>query len=289
MGPESTGAILVASSLLLASISFILTQNRVKERLQALKLSLPWEKEKEENKPSQWEKWRQQLPFWPSYQAYYESSRQLLSLGKKSPLLDYFLAWDPLALKSFAWLLVLSLLSGLWLGLWGIGLPFVLAVLPQLWVWQVSQARRRQLTGELTRMIDYLTILLLHGPTLRQALEEVSQKKGYLNQAIATALRHDVTGEKSGAVLQRLAHALNWPQLDSFAAALLQAETLGTPLIETLRGQARSIRRTRRQQLERRINLLPLGLTVITVLFLLPPILVVVLLPNIIGFLRSPW
>ncbi|MCL4426523.1 MAG: type II secretion system F family protein [Firmicutes bacterium] len=285
---ELVGAVLASLSLFLSILVLGSKGFRRADRLKRLESVGSWFNSG--RKSPLW--WEERLASFPPLQAYHSFRRNSLAVLRVeagADLLTRLAIWEPLSENARLVLqllvfLVASLISPLLalslLGVW---------LLPDLWLWRTSQIRRREMIGELIRIIDHLTISLVNGPNLRQALDEVARREGRLNLAIAQVLRQDVSGGKVGTLLQGLGRELGLPQLESFAVSLLQAETLGTPLAEILQRQARAMRRERRQSLEKRINLLPLGLTLITVVFLLPPILVVVLLPNVIGFLRSSW
>lgn len=72
-------------------------------------------------------------------------------------------------------------------------------------------------------------------------------------------------------------------------SGLVDAERLGTRYADTLRDQTSLARDLGRQEMERRLNLVPVKLMMVTMFFMLPPILIVIVLPNLLTVLRSNW
>lgn len=70
---------------------------------------------------------------------------------------------------------------------------------------------------------------------------------------------------------------------------LVQAEVLGTPMSTVLTALAEEADDEARQESEHRFNALPIKLSLVTVAFLLPPVLIVAIVPHLLVFLRSRW
>jgi pilus assembly protein TadC len=79
------------------------------------------------------------------------------------------------------------------------------------------------------------------------------------------------------------------PGADRLAAMLVQCEVLGTPVAATLDSLALESSVLERQEMEARFNALPLKMSLVTVFFLLPPVLVVSIAPHVLLFLSSQW
>ena len=86
--------------------------------------------------------------------------------------------------------------------------------------------------------------------------------------------------------------SLSWRKTASLwleaRSMLVQAE-VGTPVSTVLSALAQEAEDGERHELEQRFNALPLKLSVITVVFLLPPVLIVAIVPHLLIFLRSQW
>jgi tight adherence protein C len=72
-------------------------------------------------------------------------------------------------------------------------------------------------------------------------------------------------------------------------ATLVQAESLGTPVADALNALSQEYYILEQQMFETRLNALPLKLSIITVLFLLPPILIISIAPHILAFFNAGW
>ncbi len=78
-------------------------------------------------------------------------------------------------------------------------------------------------------------------------------------------------------------------QAKRMASTLMQAEVLGTPVSIVLRSLSEEAQDALHQEEQERFNSLPVKLSVVTVIFLLPPVLIVSIVPHILTFLRSRW
>ena len=79
------------------------------------------------------------------------------------------------------------------------------------------------------------------------------------------------------------------PSVRGLANTLVQTEKYGTPLAQALRVLAAEFRDTRMMKAEEKAARLPATLTIPMVLFILPPLFVVLLGPAIIQGLRSTF
>ena len=113
---------------------------------------------------------------------------------------------------------------------------------------------------------------------------------------IGGALRHELDkasvrvagGMQLSAALKALAND-GVPGAERLRALLLQCEVLGTPVAEVLQALALEAATVERQEVEGRFNSLPLKMSIVTVLFLLPPVLIVSIAPHVLAFLNSRW
>ena len=70
---------------------------------------------------------------------------------------------------------------------------------------------------------------------------------------------------------------------------LAQAEALGTPVSDVLETLSKEYYVFEKQSFESQLNSLPVKLSVITVVFLLPPVLIVSVMPHVLSFVRASW
>jgi tight adherence protein C len=112
-----------------------------------------------------------------------------------------------------------------------------------------------------------------HGP-LRESLEKVVVRlhSGMSLPAALAAMEKDGIDEA-----RRL------------RATLAQAESLGTPVASVLEALAAEYYTSEKQRFESKLNSLPVKLSVITVIFLLPPVLIISVMPHVLSFIGAGW
>ncbi|NLC15418.1 MAG: type II secretion system F family protein [Firmicutes bacterium] len=112
-----------------------------------------------------------------------------------------------------------------------------------------------------------------HGP-LRESLEKVVVRlhSGMSLPAALAAMEKDGIDEA-----RRL------------RATLAQAESLGTPVASVLEALAAEYYTLEKQRFESKLNSLPVKLSVITVIFLLPPVLIISVMPHVLSFIGAGW
>lgn len=150
-----------------------------------------------------------------------------------------------------------------------------------------AAARRR----ELAAWLDLLILEVEAGVGLRQAVEEASrQARGRLRPVLEAVLRDLGMGATLvEAVASQSAASGLGEEWRFLVRGLRLGQRFGTPVAESLRQLAGDIRRRQRQDLELKMNLLPVKLGLVGLLFFFPPLLVLLVLPNVLQFLRSPW
>ncbi len=68
---------------------------------------------------------------------------------------------------------------------------------------------------------------------------------------------------------------------------LSQAESLGTPISDVLEALSAEYYTLERQRFESKLNSLPIKLSLITVVFLLPPVLIISVMPHVLSFIQK--
>ncbi len=148
-----------------------------------------------------------------------------------------------------------------------------------------AEARR-----ELAAWLDLLILEVEAGVGLRRAVEEASlQARGRLRPVLAAVLRDLGMGMTLVEAMEaRTATGLE-EEWRSLVRGLRLGQRFGTPLADSLRQLAGDLRRRQRQDLELKMTLLPVKLGLWGILFFFPPLLLLLVLPNVLQFLRSPW
>ncbi len=177
-------------------------------------------------------------------------------------------------------------------------LPFVfvpaLAVLgglaPVEWFRARARVRQRSILSDLAGVLDLLAVCADGGLSLGKAVELVAARApGSLGDELRRTVQEMAAGRPAGPALQAMARRIDLPAVSLLVGALLRAEELGTPLTAVLRQQASAARAQKRHAFERSLATLPLKLTLCTLCFIFPTLFVLVVLPNLLWFIRARW
>lgn len=162
--------------------------------------------------------------------------------------------------------------------------------LPVLWVSRQAIQRQRRAREGLPDAIDMLLVCVEAGLSLGAGLERVGREIGrahpVLGEELGDVSRAIQAGRGREEALRDLAERLAIDEMSSLVGMLIQTEALGTSLAQGLRVHAEDIRRKRFLRAEERANKLPVQITLPLGLFILPTLMIVVLTPVIIRFVR---
>lgn len=149
------------------------------------------------------------------------------------------------------------------------------AAAPQLWLIRKRGLWRDEIDRELPNALDLLCITVTAGGTLEFGVRTVAERtEGALADAFGEAVEAAEFVPMTTA-LQRLAENAGVRSLSVFVASLIQAERSGMAIADILAAQAVSVRTARRQQIEERINKIPLQMTFPMMLIFFSTLLVV--------------
>ncbi|MCY3620826.1 MAG: type II secretion system F family protein [Gammaproteobacteria bacterium] len=196
-----------------------------------------------------------------------------------------------------AGLIVLSpLVPGL-LG-WGAGLVggllfgAILNLVPELVVMRLAASRTHRIHTALADAFDLLIVCLESGLTFERALQRtVADLKSFqpdlANELRQASLDMSVHGRTREDALGRLATRLDSREFRDLATTVSQSERHGTPLTESLRKLASSVRVQAIASMQARLARLPVLLILPTLAFVLPGIMVIVGGPAFVRLVQS--
>lgn len=233
------------------------------------------------------------LPALAAWQARWVSPAWERELKKK---LVYFPRW---AQRSGAeWLAAkeLSLLAGLLLG-WLLGAGWLVTLglaaagffLPDLWLKERDQLRRRRTLQELPSALDLLASCMEAGLSFEQAVGVFMERghRGYLAAEFRELLRAIQMGQSRRDALAAMAQRVDDAVFGTFVTALVQAERLGVSVAATLKTQAAQLRTKRSQEIEKQALEAPVKLLFPLVLFIFPVVFLVLFGPIVIHLLQG--
>jgi len=157
---------------------------------------------------------------------------------------------------------------------------------PDIYVRNAATKRRNALRKGVPDTLDLLVICAESGQSLDGALSRVSGECGLFCPEMAeeltiTSIELGLMPERRTA-LENLSRRTGVPELRSVINALIQTEKYGTPLAHALRVLASEYRQDRLMRAEEKAARLPAILTVPMIIFILPPLFVVLLGPAIL-------
>lgn len=173
----------------------------------------------------------------------------------------------------------LAVLAILFLAIFGFMLPDILLK-------NQTQKREEVLRKAMPDALDLLVICAEAGLSLDASLERVSREIGPSCAELAeeiglTAVELSFFPERAKA-LQNLADRVALPGVVALVNTLIQTEKYGTPLAQALRVLSTEMREERMMAAEAKAAKLPATLTIPMILFILPPLFIVLLGPAVI-------
>lgn len=177
-------------------------------------------------------------------------------------------------------------LQPLWKAAAALGATVFGAYLPDILVYNAAQKRRDAIRKALPDALDLMVICAEAGLSLDATLMRVAQEMEKTAPELSDEF--SLTGLELGflpdrrTAMQNLAKRTDLTVLRGMVGTLLQAERYGTPLAQSLRVLSAESREERAMKAEEKAARLPALLTVPMIVFILPPLFVVLIGPAIL-------
>lgn len=159
--------------------------------------------------------------------------------------------------------------------------------LPIYWVSKRRTERQKQITGGFPDSLDMLLICTEAGQSMDQSINRVARelKAGYpaLAEEFETVSHQVRAGSDRLKVLKAMGERCGNPDIRSFVTVLIQSATYGTSVADALRVYASEMRDKRVMLAEEKANVLPTKLTLGTMMFTVPPLLIILIGPSVHG------
>lgn len=159
--------------------------------------------------------------------------------------------------------------------------------MPKYWVQRRLQTRQEAITNGFPDSLDMMLVCVEAGQSLDQAIIRVSReiRAGFPDLAdeyemVAQELK---AGKDKVSVLRDMAERCGVPDVASFVTVLIQSATFGTSISEALRVYAAEMRDKRVLRAEEKANVLPTKLTLGTMMFTVPPLMIILIGPSVYG------
>lgn len=162
---------------------------------------------------------------------------------------------------------------------------------PKRWVAKRAAARQDEIMAGFPDALDMLLICVEAGQSLDQSIRRVSIEiaPAYpaLAEELATVGEQVKAGRERADVMKEMAKRVDIPDITSFVTVMVQAATYGTSITDALRIFAAEMRDKRIMRAEEKANLLPTKMTLGTMMFTVPPLLIILIGPSVVGVMTE--
>ncbi|MFN6926037.1 MAG: type II secretion system F family protein [Tabrizicola sp.] len=159
--------------------------------------------------------------------------------------------------------------------------------LPRYWVDKRVEKRKTEIIEGFPDALDLMLVCVEAGQSLDQSIIRVGKESraGYpaLAEEFEMVAQEVKAGKERIVVLKDMAERVGVPDVASFVTTLIQSATFGTSVADALRVYSADMRDKRIMRAEEKANMLPTKLTLGTMLFTVPPLLVILIGPSIYG------
>jgi tight adherence protein C len=163
--------------------------------------------------------------------------------------------------------------------------------LPQYWVQRRIQERQDQIVSGFPDALDMMLVCVEAGQSLDQSIMRVAKESRAGYPALADefdTVAHEVkAGKERIAVLKDMSERVGIADVSSFVTTLVQSATFGTSISEALRVYSAEMRDKRVLRAEEKANTLPTKLTLGTMLFTVPPLMIILIGPSVHGISKT--
>jgi tight adherence protein C len=153
--------------------------------------------------------------------------------------------------------------------------------------WAVTN-RQAKITAALPDTLDLLTVSVEAGLGFDQALLKIVEKtKGPLTEECIRVLHEIRIGKARRDALREMGKRTGVEDLQTFVAAIIQADQLGVSIGNVLRIQSRQIRQKRRQKAEEKAQKAPVKMLIPMILFIFPSLFILLLGPGVLQLIDN--
>ena len=159
--------------------------------------------------------------------------------------------------------------------------------LPRYWVNKRVSQRQTEIIQGFPDALDLMLVCVEAGQSLDQSIIRVGKESraGYpaLADEFDMVAQEVKAGKERIAVLKDMSERVGVPDVASFVTTIIQSATFGTSIADALRVYSADMRDKRIMRAEEKANMLPTKLTLGTMLFTVPPLLVILIGPSVYG------
>lgn len=163
-------------------------------------------------------------------------------------------------------------------------------MLPKYWVTKRLQQRQEEIEQGFPDSLDMMLTCVEAGQSMDQAILRVAReiKASYpaLAQEYEIVSQQMKAGRDKPSVLGDMAERCGVQDISSFVTVLIQSQSFGTSIADALRVYANEMRDKRVMRAEEKANKLPTKMTLSTMMFTVPPLLIILVGPSVLGIME---
>jgi tight adherence protein C len=160
-------------------------------------------------------------------------------------------------------------------------------MLPKYWVTRRVEARKEAITAGFPDSLDMMLVCVEAGQSLDQSIVRVAKELHASYPALAEEFEivayEMKAGKDKSAVLRDMGTRCGVQDISSFVTVMIQSATFGTSIADALRVYAGEMRDKRVMRAEEAANKLPTKMTLATMGLTVPPLLIILVGPSVMG------
>lgn len=162
-------------------------------------------------------------------------------------------------------------------------------MLPKYWVNKRKTKRQEEIQDGFPDSLDMMLVCIEAGQSMDQAIIRVANEIRASYPALAEEYEIVSLQIKAGrdkpSVLNEMGERCGVQDISSFVTVLIQSQTFGTSIGDALRVYASEMRDKRVMRAEEKANKLPTKMTLATMMLTVPPLLIILVGPSVLGIL----
>ncbi len=156
---------------------------------------------------------------------------------------------------------------------------------PNYWVEKRREKRKAEILDSFPDALDLMLVCIEAGQSLDQAIlriaKEIAPSSPALSEEFTIVSNEMRAGKERPEVLRDMSERCDIQDISAFATVMIQSATFGTSLGEALRVYAAEMRDKRVTRAEEKANTLPTKMTLCTMMFTVPPLLIIMVGPSV--------
>lgn len=156
---------------------------------------------------------------------------------------------------------------------------------PNYWVEKRREKRKNEILDGFPDALDLMLVCIEAGQSLDQAILRIAREITHSSPALSeefTMVSNEMrAGKERQEVLRDMSERCDIQDISAFATVMIQSATFGTSLGDALRVYAAEMRDKRVTRAEEKANTLPTKMTLCTMMFTVPPLLIIMVGPSV--------